>query len=60
MLDCEISLKFSRYEEFWSYCFGQCRDFKLGCAVDCLLRRRLGIPPHGKSYLEKLKGEVKK
>ena len=58
MSEIEFSLRFKTYEEFWRYCFGQCRNFKLGCAVDCELRKRLGIPPHGKSYEGKLKGEV--
>lgn len=53
-----MDLVFLRYEEFWSFCFLKCYDFNLGCAKCCLLRKRLGIPPFGKSYLAKLKGEV--
>jgi hypothetical protein len=33
MVDCTVSLKFVTYEEFWRYCFGQCRAFKVGCVV---------------------------
>jgi len=58
MSDCRVLLRFKTYEEFWCYCFGQCRDYRVGCAVDCELRKRFGIPPHGKSYESKLKGEV--
>ena len=55
---CKVLLRFKKYEEFWRYCFGQCRDFKVGCAVDCEVRKQLRIPPHGRSYEGKLEGEV--
>ena len=54
MDDPEVLLRFRTYEEFWCFCFSQCRDFKLGCAVRCELREKLGIPPFGKSYLGKM------
>jgi len=60
MSDCKVLLTFKTYEMFWRFCFGQCRDFRVGCAVGCELRKRLGISPHGKSYVSKLEGEVKK
>jgi len=56
---CKILLKFASYEEFWRFCFGQCQDFKVGCAVDCELRKQLVILSHGKSYEGKLEGEIK-
>ena len=59
MSDCRVLLRFKTYEEFWRYCFGQCRDFRVGCAVDCGLRKRLEIPPHEESYEGKLEGEVR-
>jgi hypothetical protein len=56
-------LKFSsdsgRMKSSGLFCFGQCQCFKLGCAAQCEIRKRLGIPPFGKSYLGKLKGEIK-
>jgi GNAT superfamily N-acetyltransferase len=30
---CKVSLRFNTYEEFWSYCFGLCRDFETNRAV---------------------------
>lgn len=60
MDDCRAVLKFTSYEEFWRFCHGQCPDFREGCASDCELRKRLGIPPFGKSYLGKLKGEIQR
>jgi len=59
MSDCNVLLSFKTYEEFWRYCFCQCQNFKVGCAVSCELRKRLRIPPHGRSYKGKLEGEVK-
>ncbi|MCJ7631794.1 hypothetical protein MUP77_05270 [Candidatus Bathyarchaeota archaeon] len=59
MNNAEAVLRFSRYEEFWHYCFCECRDSRVGCACSCGLRKRLKIPPHGKSYLGKLEGEVR-
>jgi len=56
--DCKV-LRFQRYEEFWRFCFRECRDFKVGYAVDCEFRKRLKIPPHGKSCEGKLEGEIK-
>lgn len=29
------------------YCTQECPDYKLGCAVDCKLRKRFKIPSHG-------------
>jgi len=60
LADPDVLLRFRTYEEFWSFCFGQCKYFKLGCAADCLLRKKLEIPPFSKSYLGKMKGEVRK
>ncbi|MEM2112219.1 MAG: hypothetical protein QXX08_10165 [Candidatus Bathyarchaeia archaeon] len=59
MSDSKIPPLFKTYEEFWLFCFSQCRDFRVGCANSCELRKRLEIPPHGKSYLGKIKGEIK-
>lgn len=58
MSSCKVLWRFKTYEGSWRYCFGQCRDLKLGCAVDCELRKGLGTPAHGKSYVGKLGGEV--
>ena len=55
----KVVLRFGRYEEFWEFCFGHCRSFRVGCACSCVLRRELGIPPFGESYLGKMKGEIK-
>ena len=41
MGDPDVLLRFRTYEEFWLFCFGQCRDFKLGCATQCEIRKRL-------------------
>ena len=60
MVDPGVLVRFGTYEEFWRFCFGQCRDFKVGCAVNCPTRKKLGIPPFGKSYLGKMKGEIRK
>jgi hypothetical protein len=60
MSGCDVLLRFKTYEEFWRFCYGQCRDFRVGCAVGCELRKELGIPPYGKLYVSKLEGEVKK
>lgn len=32
------------------FCTQKCPNFKLGCAVDCVLRKRFKIPPHGSKY----------
>jgi hypothetical protein len=58
--DPDVLLRFRTYEEFWLFCFGQCRDFKLGCAAQCEIRKKLEIPPFSKSYLGKMKGEIRK
>jgi hypothetical protein len=55
-----VEIVFLRYEEFWSFCFSKCDDFKLGCARSCKVREQLDIPPFGKSYFAKLTGEVSK
>ena len=34
-------------------------EFKLGCAESCRFRKAFGIPPFGKWYVGKFKGEVK-
>jgi len=60
LADPEIPLKFRTYEEFWYFCFNQCRDFRAGCAVHCPIRKKLEIPPFSKSYLGKMKGEIRK
>jgi hypothetical protein len=54
----KVPYSFRTYEEFWIFCSSQCRNFRVGCANNCELRKRLDIPPHGKSYLGKLKGEI--
>jgi len=56
--EIDLVLRFVRYEEFWRYCFFECRDFRVGCACSCALRGRLKIPPRGKSYSGKLEGEI--
>jgi hypothetical protein len=33
-------------EEAERYCQRECLDEKLGCAVDCRLRKHFGLPPH--------------
>ncbi|MEM2129152.1 MAG: hypothetical protein QXZ70_00995 [Candidatus Bathyarchaeia archaeon] len=58
MGNSKAPILFKSYEEFWFFCFGQCRDFRVGCANSCELRKQLEIPPHGKSYLGKMKGEI--
>jgi hypothetical protein len=35
-----------------NYCLLSCRKNGLGCALDCGLRRRWKIPPHGDKYYE--------
>lgn len=57
--DSRASLRSRFYEDFWDFCSRQCRGFRVGCARSCELRKRLGIPPHGKSYFGKLKGEIR-
>lgn len=32
------------------YCQTKCPRAKDGCAVDCKLRKRLKVPPHGSMY----------
>ena len=54
-----VRVRFETYEDFWSFCFHKCSEFRVGCAKSCLIRKRLGIPPFGKSYLGKLSGPVK-
>jgi len=34
------------------YCTMECPDQKLGCAVDCKLRRHFHVPPHGSRWPE--------
>jgi len=34
------------------YCTQECPKHELGCAVDCELRKRFKIPPHGDKYPE--------
>ncbi len=34
------------------YCTQECPEHKLGCAVDCELRKHFKIPPHGNKYPE--------
>jgi hypothetical protein len=53
-----MSVRFRLFEEFWDYCLGRCGSFRVGCADRCELRKRLRIPPFGKSYFGKLKGEI--
>jgi hypothetical protein len=57
--ECKVVLVFRRYEEFWRFCFSECREFKLGCAESCRFRKALGILPFGRSYADKFKGEVR-
>jgi hypothetical protein len=53
------AFRFRVYDEFWVYCFSECREFKVGCANHCRLREQLWIPPFSKSYAGKQKGEIK-
>ena len=54
----QVALVFDSYEVFWGFCFFQCRGFKVDCARSCVFRKRLGIPPFGKSYLGRLEGMI--
>jgi|GEM_PF-3866517 len=37
------------FDGFWRLCKA-CAEFKLGCAMNCELRKKLGLPPHGSLY----------
>jgi hypothetical protein len=58
LVDPDALLRFRTFEEFWSFCFAHCTDFKVGCAAQCPIRKKLEIPPFSKSYLGKMKGEI--
>ena len=34
------------------YCLFECPNHHLGCAVDCPIRKKFKIPPHGTKYPE--------
>jgi len=36
--------------EALAYCLHRCPKHKLGCAVDCNIRKVFKIPPHGSVY----------
>jgi len=35
-----------------NYCLLTCKNRMLGCAVDCEIRRKWKLPPHGEKYYE--------
>lgn len=41
-----------------NYCLQECPNHKLGCVVDCPIRKHFKIPPHGPNY--PIPGEPKK
>ncbi len=55
----KTEVAFRTFEEFWSFCRRLCPDFKTGCANECELRKKLGIPPFSRSYEGKETGAIK-
>jgi len=58
LVSSDCLLHFASYDEFWVFCFFHCGKLKDGCARSCELRKFLGIPPFGKSYIGKFEGRI--
>ena len=54
----QVKIEFRTWEDFWRYCRQECSNFKTGCANECELRKRLGIPPFSRSYEGKETGLI--
>lgn len=48
-----MKLDFKNPYEALQYCIYECNEFKQGCSLDCELRKKYKIPPHGPAYPKK-------
>ena len=42
---------FKTYEEFWYFCLNKCPNHRIGCALKCIFRKQLNLPPFGDKYI---------
>jgi len=45
-----MKLDFKDSYEALKYCIFECKEFSLGCSLNCELRKKYKIPPHGPKY----------